>query len=108
MRRTQDERRSRGAVEKRRAQMYLSQLRWLEGFAADGRWYVLEGASAAVALDGLTLSQARRTVNALLRDHREALGRSVGDVDAWRATIDAMLSRLGRHVRESVPYDVVD
>jgi hypothetical protein len=101
VKRAGDERRSRGVAERRRAQMCLSQLRWLEGFAADGQWYVVDGAPAPIALDGLALSQARRTVNTLLRDHRRSLERFVGDVGAWQGMIDGVLSRLGRYVRES-------
>jgi hypothetical protein len=43
--------------------MYLAELRWLEGFAADGRWYVVGGEPREVAVDGLALARARRVAN---------------------------------------------
>ena len=107
MKKARDERRARGAQETRRAQMYLAQLRWLEGFAANGGWYVVDGEPAGMALDGLTLSRARRIVNTLRRDHGEALATLVVDARAWLATIDGLITSLGRHLQASMAPDEI-
>jgi hypothetical protein len=109
VKKARDERRTRGAQETRRAQMHLSHLRWLEGFASNGRWYAVDGDPAGIVLDGLTLSRARRSVNTLRRDHSEALAALVDDAEAWLATIDAVLTSLGRQIRGSTaPDEIVD
>ena len=82
--------------------MHLAQLRWLEGFAATGRWHLL-GGGPPLALDGLLLGRARRTVNTLRREHARALDGLVGDGTAWLGTIDGMLARLGAEVHGRAP-----
>jgi hypothetical protein len=75
--------------------MYLSQLRWLEGFAADGRWHVVGGEPRALVVDGPALARARRTANTLRREHGGALAALVGDAEAWFAGVDEVLKHLG-------------
>jgi hypothetical protein len=87
--------------------MVLGQLRWLEGFAAGGRWTVVDGEPAEVAVDGLALARARRAINVLRRDHGESLRHLVGDVPAWLATTDGILQDLDAHVHGGrAPGDV--
>ena len=93
-----DEKRARGAAARRRAQMHLAQLRWLEGFEADGRWWVVGGEPAQVTVTGLVVARARRTINMLRRDHAVALKDLLGDPTAWLATREAILRHLGERV----------
>jgi hypothetical protein len=79
--------------------MYLAQLRWLEGFAAGGRWYVVEGEPREVAVDGLALARARRVANKLRHNLARALAGLVGDVAWWSRTTDGVLKQLGEHLR---------
>lgn len=89
------ERRARGAAARRRAQMYLGQLRWLEGFEADGRWHLVGDEPGDISLEGLALARAQRTVNILRRNHRGVLSHVMDDPAAWFAAADGVLRRLG-------------
>jgi len=96
---SRQQRRAQGAASRRRAQLYLSQLRWLEGFSADGGWYVASETGPPLVVDGLALARARRTVNQLRRDHGRDLADLVGDGDSWYAATGGALDHLGRQAR---------
>jgi hypothetical protein len=87
--------------------MHLSQLRWLEGFAANGRWYALDGEPSGTVLDGLLLSRARRTVNVLRGDLRGALSSLVDDAPAWLDAVDGVLAGLARQLQGRAAPDAL-
>jgi len=85
------EKRARAADARRRVTAYLVQLAWLEGFPVAGGWHRLDG-DETIAVDGALIARSRRAARTVLREHRDALGDVVGDVDRWWAAVDAALA----------------
>lgn len=71
-------------------------------------WLVLPAGrepARRIRVDAALLSNTVRAVRTALREDAAALARRVGDVEVWKARVEAAVERLGPTIRDAAPWE---